>query len=347
VSDLVAFASRLLEREGALVEVQDGAVEALLPEGLGERLGLPAHALLAQDERAGAQRLAYGSELLEKLLSLATPRLVAASARLCGVAARPDAARAAAQGFVLRNGLCTASAVHPHEGLRLCVHAACVLHGDERREGLVSACVSPGRGLVAGFEADLPALEPSAIAPLSLPLATRAAGQALAACAMKAQALAGPFRESMQRRHQRDRERLEGYFADLSAELARRATGGRVDPAAAEASRQALAKDRAAKLEALAARSILRIEVRAIAALLVSSPAFLVGMELRRRKGAREIELEFDCATRRLVAPPCEACGGPAPRPAVCDDALHLLCEVCAPRPQGRIACGACRNPRT
>jgi hypothetical protein len=29
----------------------------------------------------------------------------------------------------------------------------------------------------------------------------------------------------------------------------------------------------------------------------------------------------------------------------LCDDRLHVLCETCAPRAEGRPTCGACLSP--
>lgn len=106
--------------------------------------------------------------------------------------------------------------------------------------------------------------------------------------------------------------------------------------------RRALSADRAAKLEALSARFVLRIELVPIALRLLEVPSGFVALTLRRRKATRHLELEYDAATRQLVAPRCDGCQGSAARPAVCDDALHLLCETCAPRSEGRVACAAC-----
>jgi hypothetical protein len=130
------------------------------------------------------------------------------------------------------------------------------------------------------------------------------------------------------------------------SELDSRVARGRISPADVEDKRRVLERERAAKLEALSARYASKLELRAVAAMLVEAPVFRIPLELRRRKASRSIEVEYDCATRRLVAPPCDACGSPAPRPAACDEAVHLLCEACAPRSEGRVACSACRGRR-
>jgi hypothetical protein len=200
-------------------------------------------------------------------------------------------------------------------------------------------------GLVPGFDAAAAAaLEAAAIEEPAPAAIVSAAHAAHAACRFEAAEAASGFREGVQRRSERDRERLEGYFAELLSELDARVRRGRVAAAEAEEKRRVLERERAAKLDELAARYAVRIELAPVAALLVESSVTRLPLELRRRKASRTVEAEYDSATRRLVMPPCDACGGHAPRPAACDDAVHLLCERCAPRAEGRLACLACRR---
>ena len=225
---------------------------------------------------------------------------------------------------------------------------ACRLHPPRRRApgGTVrGGGVFDTLGVVAGFEdavgGALEALKPPAPEPARL---LDGALSSLSACSRRATEAAAGFREGMERRLLRDRERLVGYFADLLAELERRTASGRSEAADAHDKRQALERERLAKLEALSVRYVMRVEVRLVALLLVEAPIYRVAVDLRRRKASRTVELEFDCLTRQLAAPTCEGCGAPAPRPAACDDAVHLLCEACAPKSDGRATCGACRR---
>ena len=195
-------------------------------------------------------------------------------------------------------------------------------------------------GVVAGFEdAAAGALEESTAPLVDAERLLASAHAAFSACAASASEAAAGFQERMQRRFARDRERLEGYLDELLSELDRRASRKLANP---REKRRVLERERSAKLEALAARYVMKLETRPIALLLVEAPTYRVQLELRRRKTSRSLEVEYDCATRRLVPPVCEACGRPAPRPAACDDQVHLLCEACAPRSEGRIVCGAC-----
>jgi len=348
MSTPLEFAARFLARRGALVEASPPGVEALLPASLAADLGLGEHVVLGEGRGTGTHQIGYGSAVLERMVTSATGALPFVAARAAVAPARASQASAAAEGLAFRNGVFSVGAPLVTQSHRLVLHALFALHGDERREGLCSAAVSLlDHGIVPGFHPavagaleDVPIDEPE---PAVLVEGARAAH---AACAAAASEAAAGFQEGMQRRFARDQERLEGYFHDLLGELDSRVSRGRVTPAEAQERRQVLERERAAKLEELSARYAMRLELTAVAALLVESPVVRVPLELRRRKATRSIEVEYDSATRRLVMPPCEACRGAAPRPAACDDAMHLLCDQCAPRAEGRIACGACRGRR-
>lgn len=339
----LAFAEQCLGLEGALVERQGTALEAVLPPPLALALGLPEHAVLTEELRPDAQHLGYGTHLLERLLHLATARLPVAGAKAVAPPIRATQATDAAQGFVLRNGVSSVGAVRPLAARRLWVNAVWKARTDEDREGVASAVVSLGTGTpVAGFE-EAVTLEPSRgggrVAPSE---GRRALTAALRRCGELGEAHTGVFREASARRLARDQARMEGYFAELLAELGRRGARGKAEDAAVRDKRQAIERERAAKLEALVARSTFRLEARPISVALVEAAAYAVPVTLRRRKESREVTLEYDCATRSLVPFACEACSRPAPRPAVCDGALHLLCETCAPSAQGRLDCSVC-----
>lgn len=349
MSGPLGFAARLLARRGALVDPAVGTVEALLPRELATELGLGEHAVLSENPHLQAAHVGYGSALLDRLVAATTAKVPFVSAKIVSAPARESQARAAAEALVFRNGVFSVGQPALAAGQRLLAHAVFILHGDERREGLCAAAASLNTlGVVAGFEeAVAGVLEQATLAAPEADLAVRGARSCLLACAARASEAALGFREGMQRRFERDRERLEGYFGDLLSELDRRATRGRSNAAELADKRKVIERERAAKIEALSARYVMKVELKPVALLLIESPTYRMPLELRRRKASRTVEVEYDCATRRLVAPACDGCGGQAPRPAACDDAVHLLCEKCAPRSEGRIACSACRGRNT
>jgi hypothetical protein len=348
MSGPLEFAARFLVQRGALVEATAAGAEALLSRELAAELGLGEHAFLAERSGSAAHHVGYGSALLERMVASAAKTIPFVRARAHAAPVRGSQARAAAEALVFRNGVFTVGEPAADLGHRLLLHAAFTFHGDERREGLCAAASSfATHGVVGGFhEAASGTLEEATAEPLDPVKVIASARVALAACAAIASEASEGFREGSQRRFGRDRERLEGYFDDLASELDRRAARGRANRGDVDDKRRVLELERAAKLEALSARYVMKLELRPIALVLVEAPVCRIPLELRRRKASRSIELEYDCATRRLVAPVCDVCGSAAPRPAACDEALHLLCEGCAPRSEGRVECSACRTRR-
>lgn len=347
MSELLEFASRLIELEGGAVEPREAGLSALLPAHLGEAWRAHEELEIGAAEESGRVPLAYGTELLERMIETATQQLPVAAARLATTPLRASQVRGAAEHWHLRNGVVQVGEVLMRPQTRLWLDALATLHGDEKRELLVSAACSLHNGtLVEGFE-DAASCGLEAHPQGATAISQEALSGVLGPCAQRAEQLAGGFHAAMTRRFERDRERIEGYFETLLKELDGRAAKGRLDHDAIADKRRALLLDRAAKLDALAARFVLRIEVLPIALRIIEVDGAFATMTLRRRKASRSLELEYDAATRRLVPPRCDGCKGSAHRPAACDDAVHLLCETCAPRSDGRIACVACKSVGT
>jgi hypothetical protein len=345
MSELLAFAAQLIELEGGAVEVTAERLGALLPEALSSSWQVGEELVLADAEGA-AHRLAYGSELFERMLGTATTGVTIAAARLDLPAVRGSQVTAAAERWTLRNGLVSVTDIRLCPATRLQLFALATLHGDEKRELVVSSVLSAWSGTeVPEFAEAVVGLSPAghAAAPA---LSEAVLAASVRACGQRAVVEAQAFREGMTRRFERDRQRIEAYFEDLLRELDKRARKGKLDPLVVADKRNALLADRAMKLEALSARFVLRIEVTPIALRAIEVDGGFASVTLRRRKASRTLELEYDSATRRIVAPRCDGCAGAAPRPAACAGALHLLCESCAPRAEGRLACAACKPAR-
>lgn len=258
------FAARLLAQRGALVEATPASAEALLAEPLAAELGLEEHLVLTERPDATAVHVGHGSALLERLVASATSAVPFVAARADVSALRGSQARGAVEDLVFRNGVFSVGAPLAAVGHRFVAHAVFTLHGDERREGLCAGAVSLfNLGVVNGFGAAVAgSLEDAAVEQPEWTTMVAGARAALAACAARASEAAAGFREGMQRRFGRDRERIEGYFTDLMSELDSRVARGRISPADVEDKRRVLERERAAKLEALSARYASKLELR-------------------------------------------------------------------------------------
>jgi hypothetical protein len=249
-------------------------------------------------------------------------------------------ARALAERWVVRNGVTEALGAIAGEGLYLEAWVAWSAEADDRFEGLLQLVIEANGGEPHG-ELRLDELEPRE-RPAAVPATITAAASRWLARRVPPRLAPRlePIRESVQRRHQRDHHRITEYFASLVAETASRRR--KVDADALAAKVQHLVAERDAKLADLCHRYTLRVAVQLAAARWIVLPRATVGIRLRRRKAARELELHLPAGANELDRVLCQGCEGTTDVPAVCDDALHLLCERCAPSAAGRLRCPAC-----
>jgi hypothetical protein len=315
MSELVQFAAKLIEASGGLAEATQDRVTAVLGERLSERLQLPEEVVIAPSATPGGVVLTYGSDLLERLLGVATDAVAWAAVRLRLDPPAPNIAERAAARFVLRNGVSTPGSARVTTGTRVVAHALLTLEADEQRRRLVSAAVSR-RTLtpVVGFAGELsPTLLDEQEGRDPAGCSAELSRVLVRACWHATEESLASFAAQTQQRYERERQRLyrqAGEPPNDETELRQRY-------------RQ-------------------RAELRPVALLEVEAPVLLCDVTLRRRKAERRFELEYDAATRALVPPRCDACGGAAQRPAACDDAFHLLCEECLPSSSGRPRCPVC-----
>jgi hypothetical protein len=78
------------------------------------------------------------------------------------------------------------------------------------------------------------------------------------------------------------------------------------------------------------------IEVRFLQALRADMPVRRARVTVLRRKGSRQIHMDWNPTARRLDQFPCEACWNLPRAYFVCDEKLHLVCPACLS------ACSSC-----
>lgn len=344
------FVVEALAEAGALAEMGDARAEALLPPRLAAELEVPEECALAlYPDREGDIACGLGSTLLERLIARARGRPVFTAVRLALEPPRPAHVKAAADRFVLRNGLCEPGQISMGTAAYIAASVAYVVEADDRREGLVRVVVNAHDGgepdAAVSAHLDLawpsPLVSPSAAPPSA---DDRAADWIAIRAEQAVRAAVQPLLGEVERRHARDHERIVSYFADLIAEA--RAPRRRADPKAVEAKVAHLIAERDAKLEALPGRFAAKVTCSVAALVSAEVPAALVNLRLRRRKEARDVVVRLPAGASILDRLTCESCGAATAKPAACDDRMHLLCEACAPNAQGRLACPACAKRR-
>ncbi len=343
--DPLDFAARALTARGALVETTDGRAEAMLPAPLAKALGVAEEVVLAAHPADDAAvPCGIGSPLLEALAAGARETVPWAVAAPEVDAPRVSQATSLAGRLVMRNGLvdvidaASVTAAYARAVVGWSVEA------DDRYEGAFDVFIGPDGGEPEGRIAGL--FDPKRgggvtgsandLAPLMGPLAGRV--QAALAAAVE-DALA-----AIERRHARDHARMTEYFAGLVAELS--AGRRKVDAATLAARTATIVAERDARLRDVVLRYTPKVAAAPVALVGALVPAVRVRVRLRRRKAERELRVTLPAGAQALDLLACELCGGTTPRPALCDDRLHVACERCVPQAQGRFSCGACAKGR-
>ncbi len=350
--DPVEYAADALLAAGALVEREADEWIALLPEELARELGVSESCrLVSRGEdppRGDLLPCGMGAPALERLATRGEGTAAVATARLAVEAPRPSQARALAGRFAVRNAPSEAAEPIPTLASYLVSWLAWSAEADDRYDGLVRTAVclddwgAPDPGLL---ELADPLGDPARFRP-GAALADRAdlrRGLELSAARADAslQASLAEVRALVARRLRRDHERITEYFEQLGRDA--RAPRRKVEPAVIAAKLAHLAAERDAKLRALRERYRLRVRLEPIALLQLAVPTLRICLRVRRRKLEGELWLRLAPGAAALDQLACAACAAATARPAVCDDGLHILCEICAPLAHGRPSCAACR----
>ncbi len=349
--DPLGFVVDDLTARGALVERAAAGALALLPPLVARSLDLPDTVALADAAGDRAVGCGLGSPLLDRLVADARANVPVASIRALVEPPRTAVAERLADRVVVRNGVADVLGTAHTSTTYLAGIFTWTAEADDRYQGMTIIAANaatddepdPGgmsliESLIAGTDERV-AEERDA----------RGAAGGAAIVARRAALAIGPRLDevgaAVGRRRDRERGRIDDYFGSLIAEAKR--PRRQVARGAIEARIAALQAEHAAKLRDLTARYTLRVRLDPIALIAVSMRVAEIRLRLRRRKGEREIALHLPPGARAPDALACVACAGTTRAPLLCDDALHVLCEACAPDPGGRPRCPTCRPARS
>jgi len=348
--DPLGFVADELAARGALVERDDDRALAVLPAPLARSLELPEACTLADTVGPQLVGCGLGSSLLDRLVSDVRASVPVASVTWLADAPRLANAERLAGRIVVRNGVADVLGVAHASATYLAGMFAWTAEADDRYQGMTIAVVNAA----TAAEPDPPSL--AAIATMIAGEDDRVAdardargsiGGARTLAARSALAIGPRLDEvgaAVARRRDRERSRIDEYFASLITEARR--PRRQVARGAIEARIVALRAEHSAKLRDLTARYTVRVRIEPVALVAVATRVAEIRIRLRRRKGERELALQVPPHARTPDALACVACAGTTRAPLLCDDALHVLCETCAPDTNGRPRCPACRSGR-
>lgn len=334
------FAARLLEHEGALVErVEPQGLEVMLPAHVQdvlhaaeiERLGF------AAELPVGAQRVSLESDWLERFGQLLNGR-GRWGRRILRVPLSPlsNAERIVEHGIVLQNAVYRVTGVVPAWTRYLILLFRYAAVSDEKRDGIIKLGLNLRNGsaldgfvdelLTAAMEDVNGEDEPSSIAQLPPDWsAARLKNCVARALPPRVESQLSPFLAGMQRRLERDLARVHDYYNDLRTESLVRLQKQPSETARERLRVEATTREYQAKVADLRQKYALRVEVEWSQTLEVVMPVQRIELLIKRRKGERRVELDWNPLARKLDAPPCEWGYTPETTRVVCDDALHLV----------------------
>lgn len=357
------FAAQLLEHEGALVEpIEPQGMEAMLPENLRRAIDAPEFLRLgfAAELPAGAERASLESDWLEKfgrLLDERGRRLKFTSS--AAVLPLSHVERIVERNVVLQNAVYRLSRVEQAWTRYLIFIFRYIAISDEKREGIIRF----GINLINGSAIDpmvdqllSTAMDENAPETAPKPASSQLPADWTAERLKKAITRAAPVRvreqlsqfiNGMQRRLDRDLDRIHEYFGGLREESWRKLKRQKGDAARERLRIEAAEREYQSKVADLKQKYDLRVNIEPVQTLELISQVQRVALTIKRRKGERKLALDWNPIARQLDPPPCEWSLAAEGSRVICDDQLHIVspaghgpcpqcgkeyCRVCSPR---------------
>ena len=346
------FAARLLEHDGALVEPLDPeGLEAMLPASVQHTLHAPELVRLGfgAELPPEAQRVSLESDWLDRFGHLLDERgrwLQRVVQVPLPVLSQPE--RIIAHGLVLQNAIYRLSRVAPAWTRYLILLLRYTAISDEKRVGMLTFGLNLANGSAVDPLADdllSAALSTEDTAGTNVPAdahlppdwpTPRLHSAVTRALPARVQAHLHLFLQGMQRRLDRDLERVHAYYTGLRQEAWQRLQRQHTDSARERLRLEAAEREYHAKVADLRQKYDLRVTTDLEQALMLTSPVQRLELTIKRRKGERRVTLDWSPLARRLEPPPCEWSYTTEITRVVCDDALHLV------SPAGHAPCAQC-----
>jgi len=346
------FAARLLEHDGALVEpLEPEGLEAMLPASVQHTLHAPELVRLGfgAELPPEAQRVSLESDWLDRFGHLLDERgrwLQRVVEVPLPVLSQPE--RIIEHGLVLQNAIYRLSRVAPAWTRYLILLLRYTAISDEKRVGMLTFGLNLANGsAVDPLVDDLlsAALSTEDTAGTNVPAdahlppdwpTPRLHSAVTRALRARVQAHLHLFLQGMQRRLDRDLERVHAYYTGLRQEAWQRLQRQHTDSARERLRLEAAEREYQAKVADLRQKYDLRVTTDLEQALILTSPVQRLELTIKRRKGERRVTLDWSPLARRLEPPPCEWSYTAEITRVVCDDALHLV------SPAGHAPCAQC-----
>lgn len=347
--DLGYFLRSFFTSQGAEIEANGDRLDVLSPKKLAQQIGIPTMSrLTVGNQDPGGFGVHYGSPLLEKISEIACNTVPITIVRLSFHYLK-------SQGFDRM-----AKEVFSFPGCRFQVKSTAVVQteyilltcrylaqSDEQKEGLLPLTFHLDTGApVDGMHTRLDAIEKqyvtgskdAAFSPVQLDAVThwikRRTPKIL-------EEKLSPFRDSMNRRYQRDVANLEEYYAELEQEMA-----GKLDRTGLSSQLKRERKEKIAlipvelakKKDDLQKKYSVRVTVGLSGGMRIHTPAVKLFCQATMGRTKIPVGLYYNPIGKALDPMVCEGCGNGTCQAHFCGQS-HLLCPSCSQN------CPVCSHP--
>ncbi|MBM4288105.1 MAG: hypothetical protein FJ135_08165 [Deltaproteobacteria bacterium] len=342
--ELLAFAGRLLERHGGLIEPGEDRLLTLLPPELAQVLEAPEESEIGGEEFP----LLYGSPLLDRLVHLATRDAPVAYGQInFSYLKKAGFEQLLGQELIFSGANVRLASRAEARSTYLVLICHYVALSDERKEGLIRLGLHEGSGALIPelpdlWEAANPQFFPVAKAPPHFPVRLAAVlkyGLQHAPGAVERELQ--DFLASMRRRLHRDVKNTREYYEALRLEM----EAGLGHPQLTDSQRQeraakiaALPQEMARKITDLEQKYRVRVTISAGAAVRLLVDVVQLLLELEVHRVLRSVTVIWNPLTRRLDPLVCESCRQAMEKvyPTPLHGRIQLLCFACSRRSSGQ-----------
>jgi hypothetical protein len=318
-TQILDFARRFLEQQGAVVEACGASLEAMLPADLAGALELPEYVRFSGpgEEDSGALPLGYGSLALDRMLLAAVraaPVVVCEAEVMYLKGQGFDRLVSEAFSFSGARGHAENTAqVRQRYALVLCWYAA---QSDEQKEGIVKTAFNLESGVavpgLAQWMQSFPLRESSRQPPCLDPIPAARTSLMMEALQSLVEADLRPFAAAMQRRLARDIGSVGEYYQSLHREMEQGlARGGLSDSLVRERQEKMalLPAELMQKADELRAKYSIRVAFRPVALMLVEMPCVRIHYVAQAGRNTHRLPLTYNPLVKALDPAVCPSCG--------------------------------------
>jgi hypothetical protein len=344
--DLGYFLRRFFSAQGAEIEAIGDRLDVLSPNTLARRIGIPTMSRLCiGNQDSDGFNVHYGSPLLEKIAEIACHAVPITTIHLSFHYLKSQGfEKMAKEDFSISDCRFQVKSTAVVQTEYILLNCRYLAQSDEQKEGLFRLTFHLETGApVEGMHAMLDGIEKQYKAGGAdtefSPAQPEASSQWVKRrTPKKLEEKLAPFRDSMNRRYQRDVANLEEYFAELEQEMK-----GKLDRTGLSSQLIRERKEKislipvelAKKKDDLLKKYSVRVKVGLSGAMRLRTPAVKLSCQAIMGKREIPVSLYYNPINKKLDPLVCQGCGDGAYQVCFCAQA-HLLCSSCSPN------CPAC-----